>query len=1035
MADQTKKAETKNQHFVPQFYQRYFSMDKKNIGTYIISSGKNINSAPIKNQSSGNYFYSDKMEIEKILGEMEGLWKKVIDKVIKSPKGNLSREEKYNLYAFTIIQLGRTSAQANLIQEAVNTRLCTIAKKHLEILRNSENSDKYKDITDDELNHISFNFPYPAVLALQTQFQLINTCIDLQFKILINKTKVSFITSNNPAAKYSQFLERMGVKNYALGSRGLQIFIPLTPFIGVMFYDPKCYKLGDRKKNYVELTQEKDIEELTNMHDEWYKAWMASYGPNEAGMSDENFLKTEELLKKYNQNTSSKVNSNKKGDNIKKEDSSNNEKEKNSNTNKENSNTKKQSDTKQYSQSEVIRITNQIQDQIDKLKTEKKDYTELKNLKDKWYEKWSVNGNTTADIPNELSSRTQTELNKYGIDIKKSENQNGENIDATDEDEAEDEDDGLGNPTILKLITGALDGIVGILFWLPKMLLLVTLYTAASIIGAIIGGNFSIESIIFNQAIENPISLISVNFFDKTGSDKDNTNKLIQENIATWYIAIRNIAITILVIVAMYIAIRMLLATTSEKKAQYKEILIYWVQSLALIFVLHYIMIGIIAINDALVKALYKAGEQVVAGKNNDIMETLFGNALKAIKITTSMANTFAYMVLCVVTIMFFISYLKRMMTIAFLITIAPLVTVTYSIDKIGDGKSQALNAWLKEFSYTILIQPFHCITYLALGSIGTKLLTRNDNFADIFIGIYFLSFILQSENIVRGIFGIKPNNLGNVIGEVALISAVAGKMEGKTKGGVQYTGDSSTNRFVGGLERSGGQKRTPIRTASNQQPPTNSSSQQAQTSSGEDWYDNYSTTDARREELNNNPSRTTSENRELAGINNRTTKQLKKRRLRRAAVHGYVGASLGVAAAMAKMAIAVASGDGKAVLAAGFSAKDSITKNMNNAVERASQGDMVDAYKLARKVSPDKDEKYFKDLAKGNISAANEQEQEFVDRLQKHQNIMDKHGKIDDKNLDNNTDTLLDNINNGDLDQHTTAYRAGRWLARRKSA
>ncbi len=690
-----------------------------------------------------------------------------------------------------------------------------------------------------------------------------------------------------------------------------------------------------------------------------------------------------------------------------------------------------------------------------------KKYDEL----DKKKSEATVSSSGTAEIPEELNKSINDTLNKAREE-------------ESDEDEAEDEDDGLGNPTILKLITGALDGIVGILFWLPKMLLLVTLYTAASIIGAIIGGNFSIESIIFNQAIENPISLISVNFFDKTGSDKDNTNKLIQENIATWYIAIRNIAITILVIVAMYIAIRMLLATTSEKKAQYKEILIYWVQSLALIFVLHYIMIGIIAINDALVKALYKAGEQVVAGKNNDIMETLFGNALKAIKITTSMANTFAYMVLCVVTIMFFISYLKRMMTIAFLITIAPLVTVTYSIDKIGDGKSQALNAWLKEFSYTILIQPFHCITYLALGSIGTQLLTRNDNFADIFIGIYFLSFILQSENIVRGIFGIKPNNLGNVIGEVALISAVAGKMEGKTKGGVQYTGDSSTNRFVGGLERSGGQKRTPIRTASNQQPPTKqpptkqppekqppkkspekeppkkspekeppekssekepptkeAPSQQAPTSSGEDWYDNYSTTDARREELNNNPSRTTSENRELTGINNRTTKQLKKRRLRRAAVHGYVGASLGVAAAMAKMAIAVASGDGKAVLAAGFSAKDSITKNMNNAVERASQGDMVDAYKLARKVSPDKDEKYFKDLAKGNISAANEQEQEFVDRLQKHQNIMDKHGKIDDKNLDNNTDTLLDNINNGDLDQHTTAYRAGRWLARRKSA
>ena len=739
------------------------------------------------------------------------------------------------------------------------------------------------------------------------------------------------------------------------------------------------------------------------------------------------------------------------------------------NTNKQSTNTKKDNNIVIYSQAEMTKLISDFDTAIQEMKDQGKDTYDITMKRQYWYDKWADNGYTTVETTKDEISKTKKMFENSNVKPRivssdgKDKGVTEENIDE-DEDEAEDEDDGLGKPTILKLITGALDGIVGILFWLPKMLLLVTLYTAASIIGAIIGGNFSIESIIFNQAIENPISLISVNFFDKTGSDKDNTNKLIQENIATWYIAIRNIAITILVIVAMYIAIRMLLATTSEKKAQYKEILIYWVQSLALIFVLHYIMIGIIAINDALVKALYKAGEQVVAGKNNDIMETLFVNALKAIKITTSMANTFAYMVLCIVTIMFFISYLKRMMTIAFLITIAPLVTVTYSIDKIGDGKSQALNAWLKEFSYTILIQPFHCITYLALGSIGTQLLTRNDNFADIFIGIYFLSFILQSENIVRGIFGIKPNNLGNVIGEVALISAVAGKMEGKTKGGVQYTGDSSTNRFVGGLERSGGQKRTLIRTAPKQQPPTKqppekqpptkqppekqppkkspekeppkkSPEKQPPTSSGDDWYDNYSTTDARRETLNNNSSRTPAENRELSGINNRTTKQLKKRRLRRAAVHGYVGASLGVAAAMAKMAIAVASGDGKAVLAAGFSAKDSITKNMNNAVERASQGDMVDAYKLARKVSPDKDENYFKDLAKGNISAANEQEQEFVDRLQKHQNIMDKHGKIDDKKLDNHTDQLLDNINKGDLDQHTTAYRAGRWLARRKSA
>ena len=441
------------------------------------------------------------------------------------------------------------------------------------------------------------------------------------------------------------------------------------------------------------------------------------------------------------------------------------------------------------------------------------------------------------------------------------------------------------------------------------------------------------------------------------------------------------------------------------------------------------------------------------------------------------------------------------MMTIAFLITIAPLVTITYSIDKIGDGKSQALNAWLKEFSYTILIQPFHCITYLALGSIGTQLLERNDNFGDIFIGLYFLSFILQSENIVRGIFGIQPSTMKNVIGEMSLVAAVAGKFSGAGKSGIQYTGDSKANRFIGGAERSGGQKRTPNtntqrpttrpsqsqssatnpqqtsqsrpssnpqqtpsptprpsssqNTSSNSQQTSSPNSQQGQstntqstssannqssqgantTTTGQaNWYDHYNVDDARREELNNKPNRTASENNELANINNKAMRNMRRRRTIRRAANGYVGLSMGIAGAMAKMALAVASGDGKAMIAEGFSAKDSIKNNMDKAVERATRGDMIDAYKLARKVSPDKDDKYFKDLAKGKISAANDQEQEFVDSLSKHQNIMDKHGKIDDKHLDDQTDTLLDNINRGDLDQHNALYRAGRWIGRRKS-
>ncbi len=63
---QKKLAETKNQHYVPQFYQRFFSADAnyKTIGAYVIDKRKYIPNAPIKKQSSGDYFYSSNQKLK-----------------------------------------------------------------------------------------------------------------------------------------------------------------------------------------------------------------------------------------------------------------------------------------------------------------------------------------------------------------------------------------------------------------------------------------------------------------------------------------------------------------------------------------------------------------------------------------------------------------------------------------------------------------------------------------------------------------------------------------------------------------------------------------------------------------------------------------------------------------------------------------------------------------------------------------------------------------------------------------------------------
>lgn len=262
MTEQKKKAETKNQHYVPQFYLRYFSVDEKNVGAYILKSGKNIPSAPIRGQASGDYFYSDSMEMEKTLGDLEACAKKVVDKIkiISAPTEPLSKEEKDTLFEFTVIQLGRTEAQAKVVEafykipELLSERLTNIGEPDLgKMLK-----DKFSDL-------IGKLPPFPAVLSVAVYAEISDNIRDLDVKVLINRIDKAFITSDNPVAKYNQFMERMRPETYGLGARGLQLFFPLSPQIGVMYYDPECYKLGHEEKEYVELAQEKDIDELNKL--------------------------------------------------------------------------------------------------------------------------------------------------------------------------------------------------------------------------------------------------------------------------------------------------------------------------------------------------------------------------------------------------------------------------------------------------------------------------------------------------------------------------------------------------------------------------------------------------------------------------------------------------------------------------------------------------------------------------------------------------------------------------------------------------
>lgn len=262
-----KKGSTKNQHYVPQFYQRNFSNDGKTIGTYLIKQGQYVPAAGIKHQARAAYFYSVNMKIEEALGSLEGLASEAIKKIIEDPKAKLKDQDTMALYVFTMLQIGRTPAFVKQLEENANKMGMLMLRKYVEAMRQGDKASEVEILTDEVLDAVSIKMNEPGRLAVGTISQLIDTCYDLlvDAKVLINSTNKALITSDNPTCLYDQHFERIGNLNYALGSSGLQIYLPLTPTLAIMYYDNKCYKMGDRKKHYVELTQASDVEQQNKL--------------------------------------------------------------------------------------------------------------------------------------------------------------------------------------------------------------------------------------------------------------------------------------------------------------------------------------------------------------------------------------------------------------------------------------------------------------------------------------------------------------------------------------------------------------------------------------------------------------------------------------------------------------------------------------------------------------------------------------------------------------------------------------------------
>ena len=263
------------------------------------------------------------------------------------------------------------------------------------------------------------------------------------------------------------------------------------------------------------------------------------------------------------------------------------------------------------------------------------------------------------------------------------------------------------------------------------------------------------------EIFQGNIDLLDINFLDD--SNNDESWQKIRSIISQWYKILRMIAIIALLSILIYTGIKIIISSNTKDKAKYKELIINWFMAVVLVFSLHYIMAFILEIIEEIMELLKGLSGIVEVHAGATTFKTnLLGLArfrLQQHNFTDKLLYLILYTALVVYTFKFTFLYFKRVLKMAFLTMISPIVAVTYPIDKMN-GKAKGFQLWLKEFLYNALLQPLHYTLYYILVTTTLTLAVRNPIYS-----VVALMFMSQAEKLLKKIFGFEKATAGTVGG------------------------------------------------------------------------------------------------------------------------------------------------------------------------------------------------------------------------------------------------------------------------------
>jgi hypothetical protein len=241
--------QNKNQHFVPRAHFKPFSVNKEGsaIHLYNAKADRAIPNAPLKGQCARDYFYGKDLIVEKKLRDIEGTYSSVIRKLGDDPL-TCGATDLRLLCEFALLQSFRTEAMFTRMQQADLSMRSAVFRNHI---------DKRPPGMGQE----------DAVrLAMELFAESIQYLDGLKSLLIINRTNVDFITSDDPAIQTNRYhMQRLADRSFGIMNSGFVMCLPLTPRLLLMSYDPLVYTVPGKIGSTLNVERQPDTAALNSL--------------------------------------------------------------------------------------------------------------------------------------------------------------------------------------------------------------------------------------------------------------------------------------------------------------------------------------------------------------------------------------------------------------------------------------------------------------------------------------------------------------------------------------------------------------------------------------------------------------------------------------------------------------------------------------------------------------------------------------------------------------------------------------------------